>query len=281
MSSSLSGATLQAPSLHKSRQLLANTATFALLMLLSWMLASWTWYFAAPRETALSSATAAAPTDWNAARRLFGPVAEGSSSASSGSIRLKGVYAVDGDTPSVAVVNTGGKRDVAVRQGEEVEKGVTLASVQADHIEISRNGANERIELEKRLAVAPRGRAGAGATTTARGFRLNVSSPAPNSYALSRSELNTTLQDPSQLTYTGRIGTSSQGGVRMDSAPAGSLPDKLGLREGDVIKSINGQTVNSPGDLARLYGQFSSISSVRVEILRNGMPQVLTFQIQP
>jgi general secretion pathway protein C len=272
------GASLPAASLRKSPQLFANAATFALVLLLAWMLASWTWYFLAPREDGSSAVPTAAPADWNTARRLFGESPSMVSANAAGSIRLKGVYAVDGDTPSVAVVNTGGKRDLAVRLGEEVEKGVSLVSVHPDYIEISRNGASERIELEKRVAVQTAAR---GNTARVRGFRLNVASSAPNSFSLSRSELNTTLQDPSQLTYTGRIGTHAQGGVRMDSAPAGSLPDKLGLKEGDVIKSINGQTVNSPGDLARLYGQFSSITNVRVEILRNGNPLVLTFQIQP
>ena len=257
---------------------LAALLTLLLLLVLAWQLAHWTWHFAAPRDAISSTTASNAPADWSAARRLFGDAPAASTAASNTGIRLKGVFAVDGKTLSAAVVNTGGKRDVAVRLGEEVEKGVTLASVQPDHIEISRNGARERVDLDKRLVPPGPLRPGAPGT---RGFRINVANTGANQFSLSRSELNTTLQDPSQLTYTGRIGIAPQGGVRMDSAPAGSLPDKLGLKEGDVIKSINGQSVNSPGDLARLYGQFSSITNIRVEVVRGGNPVALNFQIQP
>lgn len=256
---------------------LAALLTLGLLLVLAWQLAHWTWYFATPVETPTPVASAA-PADWNAARRLFGDVPAGSPAGPVTGIRLKGVFAVDGVTLSAAVVNTGGKRDIAVRLGEEVEKGVTLASVHPGHIEISRNGALERIDLDKRLAAQIPTRPGFPA---ARSFRLNVANVSANTFSISRSELNTTLQDPSQLMYTGRVGTHPQGGVSVDSAPAGSLTDKLGLKQGDVIKSLNGQGVSSPGDLARLYGQFSSITNIRLDITRGGSPMVLHFQIQP
>ena len=101
-----------------------------------------------------------------------------------------------------------------------------------------------------------------------------------NNYSLSRNELNTVLQDPRQLNYLGRIGVHPSGGVRLEQAPAGSLPSKLGLKEGDVIKVVNGQPVNSPGDLARVYQQFSNMTQIRAEVLRGGVPMMVTYQIQ-
>lgn len=231
-----------------------------------------------PAQRTAAAATAATAGDWERARSLFGD--EGASAATAAhasGIRLRGVYAVDGKALSAAVVNTGGKRDIAVRLGEEIEKGVTLAAVEPDYVEISRSGVRERIELDRRIVAPGRG----GPASTARGFRLNIANTGPNSFSLSRSELNTTLQDPNQLAFTGRIGTGAGGGVRIDSAPTGSLPQKLGLAEGDVIRSLNGQPVNSAGDLARLYGQFGTLSSLRAEVLRGGQIVVMNLQITP
>jgi general secretion pathway protein C len=253
--------------------------TVALICALAWQMAGMLWSFTSPTQRRTATETRDTAGDWERARNLFGDAdaAAANSAASTSGIRLRGVYAVDGKTLSAAVVNTGGKRDIAVRVGEEIEKGVTLAAVEADHIEISRGGVRERILLDRRI-VAQRGGAG---SANIRGFKLNVTRTGPNAVSLSRSELNTTLQDPNQLAYTGRIGSGSGGGVRIDSAPTGSLPQKLGLMEGDVIKSLNGQAVNSAGDLARLYGQFGTLSSLRAEVQRGGQVVVMNLQITP
>lgn len=277
----MTAATPATPELSSTLRWLSQALTLLILVAIAWLVARWVWSLAAPPATSSApQQTATTSDDWARARDIFGDAgAEPAGTTSTSGIRLRGVYAVDGKTLSAAVVNTGGKRDVAVRIGEEIEKGVTLAAVEADYIEISRGGARERIDLDRRIVAA---RPGArGTTQAARAFRLNVASTGPNSVSISRSELNTTLQDPNQLAYTGRIGTSPQGGVRMDSAPPGSLPHKLGLLEGDVIKSLNGQPVGSPGDLARLYGQFGTLNSLRAEVQRGGQTVVMNLQITP
>ncbi len=257
---------------------LARLATALLICVLAWQLAGIFWQLLTPAERSAAAPVLATSGDWERARSLFGDEGAGTATtANTSGIRLRGVYAVDGKALSAAVVNTGGKRDIAVRLGEEIEKGVTLAAVEADYIEISRGGARERIELDRRIVAPGRG----GPVGSLRAFRLNIATTGPNSFSLSRSELNTTLQDPNQLAYTGRIGSGAGGGVRIDSAPTGSLPQKLGLAEGDVIRSLNGQPVNSAGDLARLYGQFGTLSSLRAEILRGGQIVVMNLQITP
>lgn len=255
---------------------LIDALTFALLVLLGWQLAWWTWHFLAP-GAAPAAAPATLATSSEAARRLFGeaPAATTVPSSNAG-IRLKGVYAIDGKTLSAAVVNTGGKRDSAVRVGEEIQPGTRLASVHPDHIIISQGGMRERIDLERRTAALPSRPRGA----ELQGFRLTVAAAGNNAYSLSRTELNNVLQDPRQMNYLGRIGMHPNGGVRLEQAPGGSLPSKLGLKEGDVIKNVNGQPVNSPGDLARLYQQFATLSQIRAEVIRGGAPMLLTYQIQ-
>jgi general secretion pathway protein C len=228
-----------------------------------------------------AAAPAAAPgtiaASPEAARRLFGEAPPAAAAASSNAgIRLKGVYAIDGKTLSAAVVNTGGKRDTAVRVGEEIQPGTRLASVLPDHIIISRGGMRERIDLEQRTAALP----SRARSADAQGFRLTVAATGNNVYSLSRTELNNVLQDPRQMNYLGRIGMHPNGGVRLEQAPGGSLPSKLGLKEGDVIKNVNGQPVNSPGDLARLYQQFATLSQIRAEVIRGGAPMLLTYQIK-
>ncbi len=260
-------------------QFVGTTLTIMLIVALGLQVAWWGWHFLLPAPTiaASSTNTGAGLDDIALARKLFGDGdAEPAAEASASDIRLKGVFAVDGVTLSAAVVNWSGK-DQAVRMGQELMKGATLAEVHADYIVVARNGGRERIELDKfRVATAT---PNAPSRNPNAGFRLNVTA-AGGGYSLSRQELNNVLQDPRQMEFLGQIGVAPGGGVRVDGAGANTLAGKLGLQTGDVISAVNGQPVNSAGDLARLYSQFNTLSAVRVEVKRAGSPTILNYTIQ-
>jgi len=252
----------------------------ALVLLLAWQLAHWTWVFVAPRNAAAVPAPDMT-VDLALAARLFGGSLSGGGSttvASASSLRLKGVVAPTPGIAASAIFNTGSGRDVSVYLDGEVQPGVKLVEVLPGAAVVSRGGVRERIELDTqrtaRSAVSPQ----AGRPV---GFRVNVARTAGNQFAFSRRELDEALKDPAQLSYLGRIGMVPDLGVKMEDAPAGSLAQKLGLQPGDVIKRVNGQAVASTGDLARLYTQFSLLTSIQAEVLRGGATVQLTYAIQP
>ena len=251
-----------------------------LVLLLAWQLAYWFWRFAAP--TPRASATTDAPAvDRAAVARLFGaapPAGSTATASASSGLRLKGVIAPTPGIAASAIFSTGAARDVSVYIDNEVQPGVRLVEVHPDHVILSRAGARERIDLE-----APRSMArGPGANDArTRGFKVNVSRAGANSFAFSRKELDDALRDPNQLNYLGQIGQPPGGGVRMDQAPPGSLAQKLGLQPGDVIRKVNGQAVASPGDLARLYTQFATLSAIQAEVQRGGNTLQLSYAINP
>lgn len=272
----------------RALQWIAKLMTASLVIAFGLQLAWWTWHFILPpwRQADAGTATQADTVDLRLGRQLFGdkdgaPLSPQSlSPAPAGNIRLKGVFAVDGKTLSAAVVNLGG-RDQTVRTNQELSAGVKLLEVHPEFIVVSRSGARERIDLDRpgNRPITP------GGSTSASGpaptnFRLNVASTGANAFALSRQELNTVLQDQRQMNFLGRIGPAASGGVRVEDSPAGSLANKLGLQAGDVITSINGQPINSQGDLVRVYAQFGSISAIRAEVKRGGSPVVLSYSIQ-
>jgi general secretion pathway protein C len=254
-------------------------AVIGLTLVLAYQLAHWTWVFVAPAPVAAVPESAPA-VDLAAVARLFGAAAPTGSSASAAAaygLKLKGVVAPTPGVAASAIFSTGSGKDLAVYVGREVRPGVKLVQVNPDHVIVSRGGVRERIDLETLRAAASASAAGSRAA----GFKLSVARPGTNSFSLSRKELDQALRDPNQLNYLGQIGTPPGGGVRMDAAPAGSLAQKLGLQPGDVIKKVNGQSVASPGDLARLYQQFANISLVQAEIQRGNATLQLSYAIQP
>ncbi len=255
---------------------------YALIVVLGLQLAWWIWQILAPYNKPmplLSARTDTSSEDSAQSRNLFGDARDTlpMQPSETSTIRLKGVFAADGKTLSAAVVNLGGK-DRAISLGEEIQPGVKLAEVHPDHIYVSGARLRERINIEERVSshtAKPN-----SASPSAAGFRLAVSQPSPNSYSLSREELNNVLQDTRQLNFLGRIAPAASGGIRVEDAPVGTLSEKLGLKTGDLIVNINGQPVNNTGDLARLYQQFATTSQIRAEVRRGSTPLMLTYSIK-
>ena len=111
------------------------------------------------------------------------------------------------------------------------------------------------------------------------GFRLHVERTGEHSFTFSRAELEAALKDPYQLTYLGRLAAAPSGdGVQVVAAPLGSLTQRLGFQAGDVIRSVNGERVATPRDLAGIYRRFYHLPGVRGEVRRGA--RVLTFSYQ-
>ncbi|HET9385078.1 MAG TPA: type II secretion system protein N [Gemmatimonadales bacterium] len=138
---------------------------FAALALLGLVLAYWTWAWFAPSpeprvQAALAGGRAAGPT--HAATALLGNARRdtGGDGPAGLAARLLGVVAASGGQPGYAVLRLDAKQTVAVREGEELEPGVRLAEVHADHVVLEQGGARETLAWPKpdksALPAAPR-----------------------------------------------------------------------------------------------------------------------------
>jgi general secretion pathway protein C len=270
-------ATAPAPSQSREHGVFGTIAIVALVLVLACQLAHWTWVFIAPPAVASASSDVQG-VNLAAIAKLFGAAAPDAPTASSGSLRLKGVIAPGSGPMASAIFSTGSGKDITVFLEHDIQQGVKLAEVKPEYVVVSRAGGRERIDLE--IAKSGAGRA-AGASTRNVGFKLTVGKTGDNNYSISRKELDEALRDPNQLSYLGVIGMPPGGGVRMDAAPNGSLAQKLGFQAGDIIKKLNGQPVASTGDLARLYQQFNTTSLIQAEVQRGSSTVQLSYAIQP
>ena len=269
-----------AASAPSGKSSLAGTLTLvALVLVLAYQLAHWTWVFLAPPATSSAPAQPSADVDLAAVARLFGaaPPAGAPATTSTGGLRLKGVIAPTPGVTASAIFSTGSGRDLGVPIQGEVQPGVKLAEVHPDHVVLSRAGVTERVDLEQPRSTAP-SKAPGGRQP---GFKVNVARSGANNYSISKGELDAALRDPGQLHHLGQIGTTPGGGARLDQAPPGSLAQKLGLQPGDVIKKVNGQVIASPGDLARLYSQISNLTLLQAEVQRGASTVHLSYALQP
>jgi len=54
----------------------------------------------------------------------------------------------------------------------------------------------------------------------------------------------------------------------------------MGLQEGDVLRSVNGQLMSDPGQAMQMMSALRNASQISIQVLRDGQPTTLTYQIQ-
>ncbi len=139
---------------------IASLVTFAALALLGVVLAYWTWAWLAPRPEPRAPAAAQPGGRAQAAHGLFGSARRENGAAPAGfAVGLLGVVAArnshSGTEPGYAVLRLDARQTVAVREGAEIEPGVRLAEVHADHVVLERSGVRETLTWPKSSRSAP------------------------------------------------------------------------------------------------------------------------------
>jgi len=145
------------PTISLDRSSLAQTtavslATLAALALLGLVLAYWTWLSMAPRPEPRAPALAGGNLRLEPAYRLFGAAPQAATAAAPTGVAMEllGVVAASRGNPGYAVLQLAAKRVVAVREGELIEPGVTLAEVYPHHVVLERGGARETLAFPQK-----------------------------------------------------------------------------------------------------------------------------------
>ncbi len=75
------------------------------------------------------------------------------------------------------------------------------------------------------------------------------------------------------------LGLSEPSGALVVSPQEGSPGQKAGIKNGDVVTAVNGETVKDPRDLARRIAAMTPGSKVEVSLWRDGKAQPLTVEL--
>jgi general secretion pathway protein C len=269
-------------------------ALLAALALLAWILAHWTWVFLTPRQQGGIVASAPPPLSKVLAEQvvmahLFGGGATGSEAvaatpqAAPSNIGVRGIYAGAGGHSGFAALVLDGNPVSAV-VGQEFAPGMVLQRVYPDYVEILRGGQLEVV----RMATAPLApgamnspQTGVGVAGSSAQLQMVVRQLGSQQFGFSRKEMLAILKRPEQMVLLGRYAPHPRGGALLEKSPAGGLPEKLGLKVGDVVTAINGKLLSGPGDVAGLYDQLVKNGRVSVDVLRSGEKMNFGIQVAP
>lgn len=149
-------------------------------------------------------------------------------------LALRGTVNWDSEYARAVIENIGEREQGIYKIGDIVNNG-TIRKIAKTWVVINFDG------MDRMLTMAVQSRAaenGSGKMT------------------LARSELETAFADPKGWMSQVRIKSySDQGtrGLRIESIAPGSIFDKMGFSEGDIIEEINGAEIKRPGVLAALF----------------------------
>jgi general secretion pathway protein C len=108
-----------------------------------------------------------------------------------------------------------------------------------------------------------------------------------NNFSIQRSDLEAQMTNlPKLLTEARAVpnlvpgGNGKIDGFRILDVVDGSLFTKLGIKNGDIIKSVDGDPVDSPAKAMDLYNSLRNKQQVQISMDRNGSPTTMTYNIR-
>lgn len=203
-------------------------------------------------------------------------------------LRLWGVAIHHGNAPSYAIIEDQSVRKQDLyRVGDTVAGAATLVRIEWDKVTLERDGQPEFLEL------SPDTKPGAPGVLAARSFThpaavaagsSGIQQLADNQFAIDRSEVDTALENMNQLFTQIRAVPHFEGGqatgFRVFAIRSGSLFDKIGLRNGDIIRRINDVELNDPARAMTLFQELRNERNIAVEVTRNREDRTLSYQVR-
>jgi len=101
------------------------------------------------------------------------------------------------------------------------------------------------------------------------------------SYEVPRSTIERVFASRSSYARVARtVSRPSRGGFAVYAVRPGTIVSAIGITNGDAIRAINGNPINSADELADLYPQIKDADEWRVDLSRRGRPILLTIAIK-
>jgi len=181
-------------------------------------------------------------------------------------------YAVIEDTDS-------GKQGI-FEVGETVFDGPKLIEVDAQTATILRGNRRIVLEITESQVESGSSAEGAGATATGGGIRQL----GENRYVVDRGEVDHSIENLSQVVTQMRavpyLKDGKSVGFRVFNIRAGSLFERMGLKNGDIVQAVNGSELDDPSRALALLDEVQTADEIRIDLLRDDRPNTLTYSIR-
>jgi len=183
---------------------------------------------------------------------------------------------VEGESFAGAVLADTTNQQAFYRRGEKLSDGAQLVKVSRDKVTLKRaDGSTVDIQLVDDTKIVNIAKAVPGS---------GVRKLSDGKYMVDQREVASSTENLNQiLTQARALPFIEQGktvGFRISEIVPGSIYEKIGLVNGDVIQRVNAQDVDDPGKFFQLYQGLKDEKQVSIDLLRNGQRQTVNYDIR-
>lgn len=161
-----------------------------------------------------------------------------------------------------------------------------VVKIESKRVSLRRKGRLEYLELLKGQASKERdkGRPKHALRGPRSQYDKGIKKTGPNSYEVERRLVNEFLSNAAMAGQGARIVPNVRdgkpNGFRLYAVRPNSVYYKLGIRNGDVIHSVNNQDITSPDKALELFTKLRGASHLSISITRRGKPVTMDYTIR-
>ena len=213
-------------------------------------------------------------------KNIFGPFTQptpiGSNVATKPVVKtpltLVGTYVGDEEVSSAIIEDTKKAIQDVFLINETIFGEAKLLSVHSDYVEIDRNGEKEILKLEEGSLTSGTQTAGGGTATSG------------GEIVVAEADVDNALSNlPLLLTELRAVPYFKDGqavGLRLFAIKQGSLFEKIGLKNGDILKTINGNSMGDFTQAVKLFEKLKAERNLKVNLERNREEQEYSYVIK-
>ena len=185
-------------------------------------------------------------------------------------LSLKGTIASPDPANAIAIIADARNEEKIYSVRDTVAPGATLHAIYADRVVLNRGGSLEVLKLPKEF---PQGSAPIRRTATT---VSRTATTADNSQSIQNVVSQNVTQLADVIRPTPYFVSGQMQGYRVYPGRDRRQFAALGLRPGDLIKDIDGQSLTNPQQATQIFQNLGDKAQVSVTVERNGQAEVLT-----
>jgi general secretion pathway protein C len=195
-------------------------------------------------------------------------------------LALLGTIAGNRKTSAAIIQDTGARTQGLYREGDSIQ-GATIKSIMRNKVVLAIGNREEILLMEGPEAgetgkTSDTGQAEAGAETIPA-----ATAAVERNMNIKRSDIEASLKDINELLSQASIQAhSTEGepdGLTITGIKAGSIFRKMGLRNGDIIKGVNNDSIKTTEDLIGMYNDLKSAPDISLQITRRGQERSFNY----